>query len=265
MQIPPVLRSYLEFCSVRRTFRRTGKLRLDSDFVFPTTLLPLAVIVATTGKELTASNSAVQGYANWIVAAGTPTAGANYVPLVRLPKKFDACGEILRRLEDLSQSTQLFSGNQNAYHYLLSELVDNIYQHASADHAYVMAQFYPKKGLMEASFIDDGVTISKSLERGTGAAYAHQRAYQAILDATSGASSKPGGMRGFGLSSTVRIVNALGGETLVVSGRGALLAAHNRRPTPYALTAAQGLDGTLVSLRLPESGKRVNFYELVEG
>ena len=265
MRLPAVVESYLEFCAVRQRYRRTGRLELLSDFVFPTTLLPIAAIVATSGKKLHASNLSVQGYADWIVSAGKPPPGGTYVPFVRLPQRFESCQELLSRLDDLSSSTQLFSGNRDAYHYLVSELVDNIYQHAKASHAYVMAQFYPKRAIMEASFMDDGITIQRSLELGTGTLYPPARAYRAVLDATRGKSAKPGGLRGFGLQSTVRIVNALGGEALVVSGRGAILASSDGTVAAYSLGPRQGLDGTLVSLRLPESDKRVNLYPLVEG
>ncbi len=260
-----MVKSYLEFCEVRQRFRRTGRLELGANFVFPTTLLPIAVIVATTGKRLRATNSAVQGYADWIVTSGHPPAGGTYVPFIRLPKRFEACKDLLERLEDLSEITRLFSGNRDAYHYLLSELIDNIYQHADASHAYVMAQFYRKLGLMEASFMDDGVTIPRSLELGTGTKYPPKRGYQAILDAARGKSAKPGGQRGFGLQSTVRIVNALGGEALVVSGRGAILSPSDGKVIAYSLAPRQELAGTLVSLRLPEGDKRVNLYDLVEG
>ena len=81
------LACYLTFCRVRRRFENSGRLYLDEDFVFPTTLLPLAVLCAHTGASLTASNPAVQGYADWIMTTNTPPPGGTYVPIVRLPSK----------------------------------------------------------------------------------------------------------------------------------------------------------------------------------
>ena len=149
-----VLQSYLTFCGVRKRYQKSGRLELDTDFVFPTTLLPLAVLVATCRKPVRASNPAVQGYVNWILRADDPLVGDTYVSLVRLPRDPQVYSAVIDHLEDLSETTQLFSGNTDAYHYLLSELVDNIYEHAEASRAYVMAQCYPKKRLIEVSFMD---------------------------------------------------------------------------------------------------------------
>ena len=170
----------------------------------------------------------------------------------------------MRRLEDLSRTTQVFSGNPDAYHYLLSELTDNIYEHAHASRAYVMAQYYPKKGLIEASFMDDGVSIPRSLERGTGVKYPSDAESGAILDALEGKSAKSGSQRGFGLRTSVRVVNELGGEVLIVSGRGAVVAELGEEVRSYSLGPPRELEGTLVTLRLPESARKVNLYALVE-
>jgi hypothetical protein len=259
-----ILRSYLTYCEVREHYRSTDRLELDTDFVFPTTLLPLAVLVSKCQKSVHASNASVQGYVDWILRAGDPLAGQTYVPFVRLPSNSRDYSGVLAHLEDLSQTTQLFAGNRDAYHYLLSELIDNIYEHAQADHAYVMAQCYPKKHVIEASFMDDGMTIPKSLEEGVGARYSPETAHIAILDALSGKSAKGRGERGYGLRSSVRIANALGGEVLIVSGSGAVVARGRGRITTYALSPKNELEGTLVGIRLPDSDKRINLYKLVE-
>ena len=232
--------------------------------MFPTTLLPLAAFQANSHLELHATSAAVQGYVDWITTADRPPAGKTYVPVVRLPHEPRSSEEVLERLEDLSKTTPLFSRNKDAYHYLLAELVDNIYEHARASRAYVMAQYYPRKGLIEVSFMDDGMTIPRSLGHGLGATYPPNRAYQAILDALSGKSSKEGGLRGYGLSSSARLVNGLGGEALIVSARGAVVSTSAGRRLPYALREQNQLDGTLVSFRLPDSERTVNLYALVE-
>lgn len=261
---PPVLRSYLAFCRVRSGYRDSGKLVLDADFVFPTTLLPLAVLVAGCGKPVRASNPAVQGYVDWILQADDPISGGTYVPFVRLPANPEGYAGVLRHLEDLTVTTQLFSGNRDAYHYLLSELVDNIYEHARASRAYVMAQRYPKKGLIETCFMDDGMTIPKSLEHGIGTGYASEKSHEAILDALNGRSAKGTDERGYGLRSCVNVVNALGGVVLIVSGRGAVVVGKQGRRSVYSLSPSNELQGTLVGIQLPNSTKRINLLEVVD-
>jgi hypothetical protein len=259
-----VLECYLSYCIARQAYRRTGELRLEVDFVFPTTLLPLLVLMDQTGAQLQSPSSAVRGYVRTVSRTYPPPAGSTYFSAIRLPRRLRARDDPLTRLEDLSKTTRLFSGNSNAYHYLLSELVDNIYNHAGADHAYLMAQFYPNSGEIEASFMDDGVTIPGSLEQGAGRHYVPDQSYQAIVDALGGASAKTN-ERGYGLRTSVRIANELGGEVLIVSGRGAVVVNPDGTALPYQLTEDQDLRGTLVSVRLREGDRKINFYKLVEG
>jgi hypothetical protein len=199
-----------------------------------------------------------------ILRAEQPEVGGTYLPVVRLPSKSGASAGAIARLEDLSRTTRLFANNPDAYHYLLSELIDNIYQHSGASNAFVMAQFYPKSGLMEASVIDDGITIRGSLERGIAAQYEPTQEFQAILDALNGESAKSRVERGFGLGTSVGIVTALGGEALVVSGRGAVISEGEGRLTAYPLDEGQNLPGTLVSIRLSEGDKKINIYDHLE-
>jgi anti-sigma regulatory factor (Ser/Thr protein kinase) len=263
-RLPEVLKSYLTFCDIRQEFSESGKLELEVDFIFPTTLLPLALLVSQSGASPHATNRSVQGYINRIMGAHEAPVEGTYIPFVRLPETPESCETVLSRLEDLSRTTKLFSENRTAYRYLVAELVDNIYQHARARRAYVMAQFYPGKGLMEASFIDDGVTIRGSLEKGTGIRYEPGSGYTPILDALSGKSAKSTHERGYGLGSSVRIANALGGEVMVVSGDGAVVATAEGKVLPFSLGAGRTMDGTLVSIRLTEADRKINIYELIE-
>jgi hypothetical protein len=222
------------------------------------------VLESTSGKVLRATDPTVQGYVDWIKSADKQPPGGTYLPIVRLPHRPGVHLDVLKRLNDLSASTQLFAGNRDAYLYLLSELVGNIYEHAAASRAFVTAQFYPKKGLIEACFMDDGVTIAGSLASGAGAVYPPGRAHEAILDALRGKSAKGGGERGFGLRSSARVVNGLGGDMLIVSGRGSVVLGARGDRSVYSMSADDGLSGTLVSFRLRESSKKIKLLELVD-
>jgi hypothetical protein len=112
---------------------------IESGFVYPTTLLPLAVLESTSGKVLRATDPTVRGYVDWIKSADKQPPGGTYLPIVRLPRHPGVHLEVLKRLNDQSASTQLFSGNRDAYLYLLSELVGNIYKPAAAGRAFVTA------------------------------------------------------------------------------------------------------------------------------
>lgn len=263
--LPETLQCYLSFCRIRKRYQQTGLLELDLDFVYPTTLLPLAVLRAHSGAAIRATNPSVQGYVRWVTNAEAAPAGGTYVPVVRLPASIAEYRDVIERLNDLSATTTLFAVNQQAYRYILSELIGNIYEHAEANHSFVMAQAYTTQRLIEASFMDDGQTIAGSLERGTNRRYTPEDSYNAILDALDGTSSKGSDERGFGLRSSVRLANELGGEVLIVSGRGAVVIGPTRLRSPFVLEPDHALSGTLVGLRLPEGDKRVNLYEFVEG
>lgn len=263
-RIPEVIGSYAAFCEVRNSFDASGILELESDFVYPTTLLPLLVLMDRTGAKLQTSNASVRGYIDRIAQPGLPPVGSTFIPCVRLPRVRGDGEELVIRLGYLSSSTRLFSNNREAYLYLLSELTGNIYEHASADHAYVMAQYYPAKGLIEASFMDDGVTIQGSLEQGRRNSYLRSDPNAALLDALNGVSAKSDGRRGYGLRTSVSIATALGGEVLIVSGRGAIVAQPGRNLSPYRLREDQALHGTLISVRLSEGDKKINLYDHLE-
>lgn len=258
-----LLESYLLFCEIRGQSRQNAELLIRAGFVFPTTLLPLALLSSKLGLPLRATSESVQGYVQTVLSADHPPSGRSYLPAIRLPKDPPLRSDVLARLENLSAKTRLFSNNTNAYDYLLSELVSNIYDHSAAQAAYVMAQYYPTSGVMEVCFLDDGSSIPGTLGRGLGVAYPPEEHHQAILDAIGGMSSKGGSERGYGLPSSIKIITALGGEVLIVSGAGAVVVTP-RGVSPYVLRADHRFDGTLVSFRMADSDTRIDFYRLVE-
>ncbi|MDE1837959.1 MAG: hypothetical protein KGJ23_15260 [Euryarchaeota archaeon] len=258
-----MLSSYLEFTGMRRKQRAGEPFLLATDFVYPTTLLPLVLYSLKRGCSLAVASEKVRGYVRTVQQADLPPEGRTYLPAIRLPRAPEDYWDVLGRLENLSANTQLFGNNPEAYHYLLGELVDNIYEHAQAERAFVMAQFYPTSRTIEVCFLDDGATIPGSLGHGTNTPYPTERHYQAILDAARGRSAKGGGERGYGLSSSIRLITSLGGGALIVSGAGAVVAGADGL-SPYSLSDDHHLEGTLVSLRLADSDRRVNFYELIE-
>jgi|HubBroStandDraft_4_1064222.scaffolds.fasta_scaffold293459_1 hypothetical protein len=112
--------------------------------------------------------------------------------------------------------------------------------------------------------MDDGVTIPGSLEGGVGRHYPPEDAVQAIVDALGGPSARTA-ERGFGVRTSVRLTNALGGEVPIVSGRGAVVAQPEGGILPFRLSEDRALPGTPVSLRTPESDKTICLYDHLEG
>ena len=264
-QYPQLLRNYLVFCECRGRLLTSGRIDLGPvSFVYPTTLLPIAILMKKTNKPLYLDDKDVAGYIRTMLKqADMPPSGKSYVPLVRLPEDQRNCEGVLARVYSLKDSTKLFSLNKMAYMYLLSELVDNIYQHSEFGFAYVMAQMYKTKGFIELDFLDDGITIPGSFNKHTNENFGEDKHCEAIMKAMNGASTKKDTLRGFGLCSTMKILKALDGQALIVSGSGAVFT-DSARDIPYILHEKHKLDGTLISLRMRDADRSIDIYKYVE-
>jgi len=149
-------------------------------------------------------------------------------------------------------------GGEHAFKYLLSELIDNIYQHSEFGCANVMAQKYPRLKFVEIAVFDNGISIPGRFEK-SGIV---SDDCNAIIDAINGLSTKDR-ERGFGLGSCAKIfTQGIMGEILLVSRKGAIyLKKHN--VIAYKLEDNNKLKGTLISVRVPISPKIVDIYAYV--
>lgn len=91
--------------------------------------------------------------------------GRSYIPPVRLPQEQEKCDSVLERIYQLGSTSIFFRRNENAYKYVIGELVDNIYEHSEFKYAYVMAQKYGYRQFIELGFLDDGITIPGSFNK----------------------------------------------------------------------------------------------------
>jgi len=267
--IPDLWREYERFCSIRRGASAAGVFDLsDLDWIFPTTLLPLgSFLLSSKMRYVPPRDQAVAGYISTMFSADTASGELlkSYVPLVRLPRRNgeeDRVLGLIYRFHDHGRSY----GGENAFKYLIAEMVDNIYQHSRFSNAFVMAQRYEKKGFVEVAIIDDGITIGGSL-RGAGMRVDDDvDAIARIL--REGISAKGSDTRGYGIRSNARMfTDGLKGVVLIVSGSGAVELAFTMpegvvRQNNYHLSGgSSSLQGTLVSVRIPFPSERVNVHE----
>lgn len=188
--------------------------------------------------------------------------GKSYLPLITLPKKEEECAEVLEHLYQLNSVNKIICNNEDAYKYLISEMVDNIYQHSEFNLACVMAQNYPYKGYNDIVFLDNGITIPGSFMN-YGFLYKKKNQYQAIIDALNGLSTKDDPQRGYGLSSSTKIFLELGGEIFIVSGYGAIYLSKTKNIN-FNLQKHNMLDGTLVSIRVKDTDEKIDIYQFLE-
>lgn len=269
MSIPSMWPDYRRFADLRKGARTTGLLDMsDVDWVCPTTLLPLTGFLVTSKggdlRYLPPSDGDVANYIRLMIASSPRDRPPHksYVSNNFLPRNQANADAILNRVMKLQNDGREIGG-QSAFAYLIGELTTNIYEHSEFRNAMVMAQRYQKKGFVEVTFYDDGITIPGSLRK---AGFSYDTDLEAIKDAVNGRSSKEELERGYGLGTNVRMctdIDGLGGKVLVVSGRGAF---------EYCLVKSEqclynlgeslySLDGTLISIRIPYPTKEVSVYD----
>lgn len=262
MQEIELLSKYLEFCTIRSNFDRSRSIDLTkTEFLYPITLMPLCKLIReNTGKVISPMDHGVSNYIRTILENTLDTTSQkSYVPAVLLPLNYKECEAILQRIYRLQDGDKGICGGENAFKYVIGELVDNIYQHSGFKTGLVMAQKYQDKGFVDLCFFDDGITIPMNfVEHGY-----EFNPTDAILEAIKGRSTKSK-ERGFGLSSSVKIfVDGLNGQILIVSGGGAVYL-EKKQKYGYTLSAEQRLDGTLIGLRVPYPSPVIDIYKYIE-
>lgn len=142
----------------------------------------------------------------------------------------------------------------------MSELIDNIYQHSYFTRALIMGQRYDHKGFIVLTFYDDGsITIPQTFKEN---GFNHEASY-AIREALNGVSTKNND-RGFGLRTSLNLfTKGLNSDFFVVSGNGAVHSAKTG-DNLYRLTESRGLNGTLISVRIPKDMPKIDIYDYVE-
>lgn len=256
---------YKKFCEYRENYAACGKLDLSSErFIFPTTLLPIYnLIIRNNPKVIPPVDRDVSKYLE-IVTNGSRYRIAermkkSYLPVVTLPEEKAQADTILNRLNEMHNNGEEFGGEQ-AFNYLLGEIVDNIYEHSEFGTSIVMAQIYPSYEFMDVSFFDNGITINGSFSNHN---MRRESDVQAIEDAVNGTSTKSQ-ERGYGLNTVTRIfTEGMNGQILVISGEGGI-EYYEDAVRKFPLEKPYELLGTLVTVRAPYPSSGVDIYDYVE-
>jgi hypothetical protein len=122
---------------------------------------------------------------------------------------------------------KLKSSQKGVISYLLSEITDNITEHADTDRGFAFVQFFKHQGFMDIAIADLGITIKGGYEKAGIEVESH---YEALTKAINGVSSKEEALhrneRGFGLDTSHSIVlNGLGqgARFFLISGNGMIV------------------------------------------
>lgn len=260
-QVPEILNNYLLFCNYREECQKSKILNLrDCKWIYPTTLIPLGIFIKENKTKFEYKAPLDHNVSNYIsLVTGELkieySEDKSYIPLVALPKDQNQSSNVLECIFRLHHNGDEYGG-ENAFKYLIEELVDNIYQHSNFTNALVMAQKYEKKNFVEICFFDDGISIPGSFEK-RGLKFEDQ---EAIAEAVNGFSTKSQ-ERGRGLNSNLRMfTQELNGEVLIVSRSGALFVSKKLQKL-YKLRDIHKLKGTLISIRIPYPAPKIDIYQ----
>lgn len=258
---PELLQEYRKFCEIREKSKKSNVIDLSSySFFYPTSMLLLADFLID-NKSSMKYISPLPGVQNYIstVMEKNYSEGATYVPIIDLPQDKNQANKIIDILQNLHKNGKDYGG-RNAFTYLIGELIDNIYQHSEFSNASVMAQRYGKRGFVEITIFDDGISIPTCFEKG-----GHHFSYDcyAIVDALHGKSTKHDVERGHGLRSLVNLyIEGIGGELLLVSRNSAVYKKKSEEKC-YNTEGAYELSGTLVSIRIRYPAPVVDIYDYI--
>lgn len=156
----------------------------DVTFLHPFFLAPLAIYKNTSGKDIKCINISlrIQAYLNSICfdrmlffdhekredveAVMQKYTNKTYLPLCSFAMtnaNKDAFGSIMKAI--LMKQTNIGQKGNSSLSYLISELLDNIYEHSQSPYGYLFSQYSKKGGVINLCIADTGISIAGSFEK----------------------------------------------------------------------------------------------------
>ena len=196
-------------------------------------------------------------------------AGKTFIPVINFPAtdcKADEKNSILSTVENIiTKQVKLASNVSMGLKYMISEIVDNITEHAHSGRGYIIAQSYPKKGCLDICIADNGITLLGSYQSQDDNEIMSD--LEAIQAANRGISTKnlPNAEnRGYGITtSREMLITGLGGQYIMISGSAMYI--RNKEIDKFAVLP-NGIHwhGTIVAFRIPYINQDFWYSEYVK-
>lgn len=247
-----IVRSYLDFCNAKLEMEDNILDLSHVNFIYPTLLLPTFRFISNSEYKARLNHNNV-GYAKRML---NPSSHINktYIPYRSLPLSSKRARLVIDKIIKLIEPDSEW---EYAFDYLITELIDNIYQHSEFSSAHIFAQKFPKKKYTETCIIDNGITIPGSFSK-FGLEYNNDA--DAIKQAVNGTSTKDEfNHRGWGLNSIVKAFSNNMGQLFIASGDGAILFSQGKTLL-YSLEENYSMDGTLVTMRVPSTQMNIDGF-----
>ncbi len=178
-----------------------------------------------------------------------------YLPICVIPTRTVSSTEREQLLTVFSKilNNQLnLTGNiVSVLSYLLTETIDNITDHANVDNGWLMVQNYPQKGFLDICIVDTGKGILQTYKDFGFTEI--DTDIKAMQNAINGRSTKDMKERGFGISTTRRmLVEGLKGKYFLFSGS-AFYVWTSQNETITNIQNSFKWKGTMLALRIPKN------------
>ena len=246
----------------------------DVTFLHPFFLAPLAIFKNTSGKNIECINMSlrIQSYLNSICFdrmlhfgqeeredvenVMQKYADKSYLPLCSFAmtdSNKDTFGSIMKSV--IMKQVNIGQGGSSSLSYLISELLDNIYEHSLSPNGYVFSQYLEKEGVINLCIADTGITIAGSFEKaGLYQKEIDGKETEALKLANEGYSTKnrpEAENRGYGIStSKAMLVTGMKGGFFTLSG-GAFHRYENGANDYIDLRNLFHWNGTIILMRIP--------------
>lgn len=150
--------------------------------------------------------------------------------------------------------------NENIFKFIITELIDNIFDHAHSNNAYVIGCC--KKGYFDVIIVDNGITIPHSLELHD---FTFKNDGYAILNAIDGNSTKNNlgyYERGFGLNNSFSLMTQGGDNSILLASRNGII--FSKKDKIYKIdNSNKSIDGTIIGLRFDLNFSFKNLYDII--
>lgn len=208
--------------------------------------------------------------------SGFTTNGTTYVPLTRADLKnlqIQAQEAKLRELSD--KYTSLLQRNiitdqeflqrigKDVFALLISEMVDNINEHANANNAFIHSQFWPANNSCEICLVDNGIGFYNSLVKADKKVKNNIEAMKRVINERLSAKDKDGSqMRGTGIMNTINLLSnqELKGYFCIISNdAGYFINSEGKRT--FLNLQELNWNGTIVNMGFKKPVSKFNIYE----
>lgn len=260
----------------------------DVNFLHPFFLAPLAIYKNTSKKNIECINISLslQSYLNSICfdrmlhfgdekkedieAVMQKYSNKTFIPLCSFEmtnSNKDIFGSVMQSV--IFKQTNFEKGGNEALNYLISELLDNIYEHSKSSNGYVFSQYLEREGYIDLCIADTGITIFGSFKNAN--LFQEEidgKEVDALKLANEGYSTKnrPNAEnRGFGISTSKdMLVTGMKGSFFMLSG--GAFHRHEKGNSDYIdIKNIFNWKGTIIFMRIPTKlPKGFNYIDYLE-